>query len=83
MLITSQPIFDDVTLCKHVTSEENAFIVFNSFSYTKNTHVILAIIIVTYITQIVILIMSSLSGTGFYAMRWVKYGGWCYEKISR
>ena len=30
--ITSRQMFDDVTLCKHVTTEaENAFIVFNSF----------------------------------------------------
>ena len=58
-------IFDDVTLCKHVTAEENAYIVFNSFSYTKK-HLILAIYIV--IVQIVILIMSLPSGTGFYVM---------------
>ena len=31
------PNFDDVTLCKHVTAEEIAFIVFNSFPYRKNT----------------------------------------------
>ena len=31
------PIFDDVTLCKHITAEGNAFIVFNSFSYMNKT----------------------------------------------
>ena len=66
-------MFDDVTLCKHVTPEENALIVFNSFSYTKK-HVILAINSV--IVQIVISIMSSQSGNGFCVMRWVKYEGW-------
>ena len=66
----SHPIFDDVTLCEHVTADENAFMVFSSFSYTIS----LAINIV--IVQIVISITSSLSGTGFYVMRWVKYGGW-------
>ena len=30
-----RPIFDDITLCKHDTAEENAFTMFNSFSYTK------------------------------------------------
>ena len=64
--------FDDITLCKHVTAEENAFIVFNSFSYTKK-HVIFAINIV--IVQIATSIMSLPSGTGFNVMRWVKYGG--------
>ena len=30
------PNFDDITLCKHVTAEEeNAFIVFNSFSLIR------------------------------------------------
>ena len=72
MQVTSRPIFEDVTLCKHVTTEENAFIMFNSFSYTKK-HVILAINIV--IAQIAISITSSLSGTLFNMMRWVKYGG--------
>ena len=67
------PIFDDITLCKHVTTEENAFMMFISFSYMK-THIVLAINIV--IAQIAISIMSSPSGTGFYVMRWVKYGGW-------
>ena len=52
---------------------ENAFNVFISFSYTKK-HIILEINIV--IAQIAILIMGSPSGTGFYVMRWVKYGGW-------
>ena len=66
-------IFDDVTLCKHVMAEENAFNVYNSFSYMKK-HIILAIDIV--IVQIVISIMSSPSCTGFYVMRWIKYGGW-------
>ena len=69
MQVTSHPNFDDVTLCKHVTTEENAFIVFNFFSYMKK-HVILAIDIV--IVQIVISITSSPSGTGFYVTRWVK-----------
>ena len=69
----SHPIFDEVTLCKYVTAEENAFIVFNSFSYNKK-HIILAINIV--FAQIAILITSSPSGTGFYVMRRVKYGGW-------
>ena len=69
----SHPIFDDVTLCKHVTAEENTFIVFNSFYYTKK-HVILAINIV--ISQIALSITKSPSGTGFYVMGWVKYGGW-------
>ena len=73
MQITSRPIFDDVTLCKDVTAEENTFIVFNSFSYTKK-HVIL--VINTVISQIAISITSSPSGTGFYVMRWVKYGRW-------
>ena len=68
------PIFDDITLCKHVTIEENAFMVFSSFSYTKK-HIILAINQIA-IVQIAISIKSSPSGTGFYAMRWVKYGGW-------
>ena len=71
MQIIAHPIFDDVTLCKHVMAEENAFIVFISFSYTKK-HVIFVINIFT--AQIVILITSSRSGTGFYVMRWVKYG---------
>ena len=71
MQITLRPIFDDVTLCKHIMTEENAFIVFNSFSYTKK-HVILAINIV--IVQIEISITSSPPGTGFFVMRWVKYG---------
>ena len=73
MQITSRPIFDGITMCEHVMAEENTFILFNSFSYTKK-HVILAINIV--IVQIVISITSSPSGTGFYEMRWVKYGGW-------
>ena len=73
MQIKSRPIFDDVTLCKHVTAEESAFIVFNYFSYTKKTQVISAIDIV--IIQIVISInTSSPPGTRFYVMRWVKYG---------
>ena len=49
--------------------EENAFVVFNSFSYSKK-HIILAINIA--IGQIVISITSSMSGTEFYVMRWVK-----------
>ena len=40
----------------------------------RKKHVILAINIVK--AQIVISIMSSLSGTGFHVMKWVKYGGW-------
>ena len=72
MQITSHKILDDVTLCKHATAEENAFIEFNSFSYTKK-QVILRINIV--IAEIVISFTSSASGTGFYVMRWVKYGG--------
>ena len=71
--ITSRATFDDVTLCKHVMAIENAFLVI-PFSYTKKTHVILVINIV--FAQIAILITSSLSGTGLYVMRWVKYGGW-------
>ena len=55
MLIVSYSIFDDVTLCKHVTSEENAFFMFVSFSYTIK-HVILAINI--DIAQIAISITS-------------------------
>ena len=43
---------------------------FNSFLYEK--HVILASN--SGIVQIVISITSSLSGSGFYVMRWVKYG---------
>ena len=66
MQITLRQVFDDVTLCKHVTAEENAFIMFSSFSYTKK-HITLAINIV--IIQIAILIMSSPPGTGFYVMR--------------
>ena len=62
MQIASRPIFDDVTLCNHVRAEENEFIMFNSFSYTKE-HVILAINIV--ITQIAISITSSLQVLGF------------------
>ena len=58
------PNFDDVTLCKHVTAEENAFILNQFLSYTKKTHIILASNIV--IVQIVISIASSPSGTGFY-----------------
>ena len=65
--------------CNYVTAEEYAFIVFNSFSYMKK-HVILAINIVSGL--IVIWIMSLPSGTGFYVMRWVKYGRWRYGKIS-
>ena len=72
MQITSRPIFDDVTLCKHVTAKENAFIVI-TFSYTKE-NVILVINIV--FAQIAISITSSPSGNGFYVMRWVKYEGW-------
>ena len=44
------------------------------FLYEKKTYIILASNIV--IVQIVISITSSPSGTGFYVMRWVKYGGW-------
>ena len=62
--ITSRPIFDDVTLCKHVTAEENAFIVFNSFSYTKN--VIFAINIV--IAQIAIRLRVCRQVLGVYVM---------------
>ena len=51
-----------------------------SFSYMKK-HVTLAMNIV--VVHIVILITSSPSGTGFYVMRWVKYGGWRYRKILR
>ena len=79
MQITSRPIFDEVTLCKHVMAEENAFIVLNSFSYTKKC-AILAIDIV--IVQIAIMIMSWLSGTWFHVMRWVKYGGWFAKKYQ-
>ena len=68
----SHHIFVDVTLCKHFMAEENAFIMFNHFSYTKK-HVILAINIVIALQ---ILITSLPSGTGFYVMRWVKYVGW-------
>ena len=71
--ITSRPIFDDVTLCKHVTAEENAFIVFNFFSYTEK-HVILAINIV--LAQIAIRLRVRRQVLGFYVRRWVKYGGW-------
>ena len=71
--ITSHPIFDDITLYKHVMTEENAFILFISFSFMK-THLVLAINIV--IAQIAISITSAPSGTGFYVMRRVKYGGW-------
>ena len=39
----------------------------------RKKYVILAINIV--ITQIALLITSLPSGTGFYVMRWVKYGG--------
>ena len=56
------PMFDDIALCKHVTAKENAFIIFNSFSY-MNKLVILVINIV--IDQLVILMTSSPSGTGF------------------
>ena len=73
MQIVSRPIFDDLTLCKHVTAEENALTVYFFFSYTK-IPIILAIIIV--FAQIAILITSLPSGTGFYVMKWVKYGGW-------
>ena len=73
MQIRSRPIFDDVTLCKHVTAEENTFIVFISF-FIRKKHAILEINIV--IIQNVISITSLPSGTGFYVMRWVKYGGW-------
>ena len=66
------PIFDDLTLCKHVKAEENAFITFSSFSYMKKRFIIAINII---IVQIAILIMSSMSGTGFYVMRWAKNGG--------
>ena len=59
------PNFDGLTLCKHATAEENAFIVLNSFLIQKK-HVILASNIV--IVQIVISITSSPSGTGFYVM---------------
>ena len=55
-------------------AKENAFIKINYFSYLiKKTHVILAIIFV--IAQMVISMTSLPSGTGFYVMRWVKYGG--------
>ena len=50
-------------------AEENAFIMFNSFLIRKQ-HVILASNIV--IVQIVILITSLPSATGFYVIRWVK-----------
>ena len=73
MQITSRPFCDNVTMCKRVTSEEHAFNVFNSLSFTKK-HVILAINII--ISQIALSIRSSLSGTGFYVMRSVKTGGW-------
>ena len=73
MQVTLHPIFDDVTLCKHVLTEENAFRVFISFSYTKKKkQVFLAIN--KCIVQIVI--TSSPSGAEFYVMRWVKYGRW-------
>ena len=72
MQITWRHIFDDVTMCKHVTTEDNAFMVFNSFSYTK-THFLLAINIV--MDQISLLITSLPPGTGFYLIRWIKYGG--------
>ena len=72
MQITSRLIFDDVTLCKHVTTKENAFIVI-PFSYTKE-HVILVIDIV--FAQNAISITSLPSGSGFNVIRWVKYGGW-------
>ena len=55
-------------------AEENAFIVFVFLFFYKKNHVILAINIA--IPQITILIMSLPSGTGFYVLRWVKYGGW-------
>ena len=67
------PNFDDVTLYKHIIADENAFILFKSFSYTKK-YVILAINIV--FAQIAISITSSPSGTGFYVKRWVIYVGW-------
>ena len=44
------------------------------FLYEKKPYIILASNIV--IVQIVISITNSPSGTGFYVMRWVKYGGW-------
>ena len=61
MQITSRPISDDMTICKHVRTDENAFIVFNSFSYTKK-HVILAITCNIVIAQIALSIKSSPSG---------------------
>ena len=67
------PILNDVTTFKNVAPEENALILFNSFSCMKK-QANLAINIV--MVQIVISITSSPSGTGFYVMRWVKYGGW-------
>ena len=71
MQITSLSIFDDVTLCKYVTAKDNAWIVI-PFSYTKE-HIIL--VINNVFAQIAISITSSPSGTGFYVLRWVKYGG--------
>ena len=50
------------------------------FLYEKKKYIILASNIV--IVQIMISITSSPSGTGFYVMRWVKYGGWWYEKYQ-
>ena len=74
MQIATRPMFDDITLCKHVTAEENTLMVLNSFSYKYEKLVILATKIV--FPQIAILITSLPSGTGLYVMRWVKYGGW-------
>ena len=65
MQIALLPIVNDVTLCKHVTAEENAFIMLISF-YIGKKHVILASNVV--IGHIVILSASSPSGTGFYVM---------------
>ena len=68
-ILTSPPIFDDATLCKHVTAKENAEILFK-FLFLYEKHVVLAINIVF----VQILITSLLSGTGLYVMKWVKYG---------
>ena len=64
--ISVATIFDDVTLCKHVTTEDSAFVVFNYFLKQKKTHVILASNI--DIVQIAISIKNSPSGSGFYVM---------------
>ena len=58
----SCPLFDDVTLCKHIKTEETAFIMFNSFSCTKK-QASLEINIV--FAQIAISITSLRSDIGF------------------